>query len=182
MNPLQLIAKYHPPGSARYRILVDHSTRVARKAVTVAKHIGLADAEVRFVEEAALLHDIGIHFTDAPELGCRGDLPYLAHGYMGRELLESEGLPRHALVCDRHIGVGLSPEDIYRQGLPLPHRDLRPVSREEQIVAYADLFFSKHPDRSHRERSPDQVRSSLARFGPDKVAVFELWHAGFRPG
>jgi uncharacterized protein len=49
-------------------------------------------------------------------LGCHGDRPYITHGIIGAELLGNEGLPGHALVCERHIGVGLSIEDIKSQG------------------------------------------------------------------
>lgn len=176
MNPLALLEKYYPPDGAAYRILLDHSERVAAKARAIARTLG-ADAD--FVHEAALLHDIGILHTAAPDLGCSGDLPYLCHGIKGRELLEAEGLPHHAMVCERHIGVGLTADEIAAQQLPLPHRDMLPVTLEEQIVAYADLFFSKNPAKHGRERSPDQVRASLARFGTDKVAIFNLWHARF---
>ena len=38
------------------------------------------------------------------------------------KMLDSEGLPQHALVCERHIGVGLTMEDIRLQKLPLPFK------------------------------------------------------------
>jgi uncharacterized protein len=179
MNPISLIEKHYPPGSDAHRTLLQHSELVAAKALAVVRKLPVWQADPVFVEEAALLHDIGIRFTAVPQLGCTGDLPYLCHGIKGRELLEAEGLPRHALVCERHIGVGLTAEEILRQGLPLPARDMLPVSLEEQIVAYADLFFSKDPTRAGKERSTDQVRNSLARFGADKVAVFDRWHERF---
>ena len=47
--------------------------------------------DIEFIRTAALLHDIGIFMTHAPKFGCFGDHPYLAHGYLGRELLEREG-------------------------------------------------------------------------------------------
>lgn len=180
MNPIPLIEKYYPPGSLAHRILLRHSGRVAAKAVTVARHAALREAvDVEFVREAALLHDIGIFYTDAPDLGCHGALPYLAHGYKGRELLEKEGLPQHALVCDRHIGVGLSAAEIREKGLPLPIRDMRPLTVEEEIVTYADLFFSKNPREQDRERTPEEVRKTLRRFGEDKPAIFDAWHKRF---
>lgn len=180
MNPIPLIEKYYPPGSVAHRILLRHSGRVAAKAVTVARHAALREAvDVEFVREAALLHDIGIFYTDAPDLGCHGALPYLAHGYKGRELLEKEGYPRHALVCERHIGVGLSADEIREKGLPLPIRDMLPLSVEEEIVTYADLFFSKNPREQDRERTPEEVRKTLRRFGEDKPAIFDAWHKRF---
>lgn len=179
MNPYTLLEQHYPAGSTAHRILLAHSRAVADAAVAVARRLDMEPAEIAFIEEAALLHDIGIRFTAAPDLGCHGELPYLAHGYKGRELLEAAGLPRHALVCDRHIGVGISAAEIRLQRLPLPERDLQPVSLAEQVVAYADLFFSKSTDNLAREKHPEQVRQSLARFGADKTAVFDAWHARF---
>ena len=56
--------------------------------------------------------------------------------------------PRHALVCERHTGAGLSLKDIMDQKLPVPPREMLPVSMEEQVICFADKFFSKtHLDR-----------------------------------
>ncbi|WP_432822229.1 HDIG domain-containing metalloprotein [Trichloromonas sp.] len=180
MNPIALIERYYPPGSLAHRILLRHSGRVAAKALAAARSLSRRQpVDVEFVREAALLHDIGILFTNAPDLGCHGELPYLAHGYKGRELLEQQGFPRHGLVCERHIGVGLTAAEISTNNLPLPIRDMLPVSVEEQIITYADLFFSKNPKENDQERTSEQVRETLARFGPDKPAVFDAWHARF---
>jgi uncharacterized protein len=182
MNAIALIEKYYPPGSLAHQALLRHSVRVTRRAVAIAERLSRSSAvDVPFVEEAALLHDIGMIHTDAPEIGCFGTLPYLAHSYKGRELLEAEGLPCHALVCDRHVGIGLSAAEIVAQGLPLPHRDMLPLTVEEQIITYADLFFSKSPDENDRPRSPEQVRRKLAGYGEEKVAVFDTWQARFEP-
>ncbi len=182
MNPLTLIEKYYPPGTLAHRVLLRHSKKVATKAVAVARDLATRQQiDVTFVEEAALLHDIGILFTNAPELGCEGDLPYLAHSFKGRELLEADGLPRHALVCDRHIGVGLTAEEIRTQNLPLPARDMLPLSLEEKVITYADLFFSKDPEENDRERPVKVVRQTMARYGQEKVLVFDAWHKMFSP-
>ncbi len=178
MDPLRLLEKHYPPGTPAHRVLLRHSLRVAELALAVAARLGPA-ADATFVREAALLHDIGILFTHAPELGCRGPLPYLCHGVKGRELLESEGFPRHALVCERHIGVGLTRGEVGAQGLPLPLREMLPVTLEEQIVTYADLFFSKSPGEKDRPRDIAAVRRTLGRYGPDKLFVFDAWHARF---
>ncbi len=179
MDPLALLQQYYPVNSPGYLILRRHSEQVAAKALAIADALTDENIDRDFVREAALLHDIGVLFTDAPQIGCHGSLPYLCHGIRGRELLEQEGLPRHGLVCERHIGVGLSAEEILRLGLPLPARDMLPISLEEQIVTYADLFFSKNPAKDGRERSADKVRRSLARYGADKVTVFDRWHRLF---
>jgi len=180
MNPLELIAQHYPPGTLSHRILLNHGREVAALATAVAKRLaGHQPIDAGFVNEAAWLHDIGIGLTNTPRLGCGGTAPYLAHGILGAELLRAAGLPRHALVCERHIGVGLSIDDIDRQRLPLPLRDMRPQSVEEEIVAYADLFFSKTPDGPGGPRSAAEVRAKLGRYGAAKVAIFDTWHARF---
>jgi len=177
MEPLTLIERYYQRGTPTHRLLVAHSRQVAELAVRVAeRQTGVDDT---FVSEAAWLHDIGIYLTDTAEFGCHGDAHYLEHGVLGAELLRKAGLPRHALVCERHIGVGLTVEDIRDQALPLPLRDMRPQTTEEEIVAYADLFFSKRAGGSRGPRSVEEVRQGLARFGEWKVAIFDGWQQRF---
>lgn len=178
MQPLELIDKYYSEHAQARCILLAHSHQVATLAAAVAEHVlQRAPVDKEFVDQAAMLHDIGMLYTDTPKLGCHGDQPYISHGIIGAELLSREHLPRHALVCERHIGVGLSVEDIKAQGLPLPLRDMRPQTLEEQIVAYADLFFSK---TQRGTRTVEMVRESLARYGQYKVAVFDQWHKRFK--
>ena len=179
MQPFELIDKYYSDHTQARSVLLAHSHQVARLAVAVATQVGRSEPVDRnFVEQAALLHDIGMLYTDTPKLGCHGTQPYITHGIIGSDLLCKENLPRHALVCERHIGVGLSIEDIKAQKLPLPLRDMRPQTLEEKIVAYADLFFSK---TSKGKRTVDTVRASLARHGEYKVAIFDRWHERFKP-
>lgn len=132
-----------------------------------------------FIKEACLLHDIGIFLTRSPSLGCHGVHPYVRHGVLGRQLLEAEGLDRHALVCERHVGVGISKADIRVQGLELPERDLRPATLEEEIICYADNFFSKSHQGNGRERPLPQILNTLSKYGNDKVKRFLDWHRRF---
>ncbi len=176
MHPHELIHKYYADLPDARRVLLHHSGQVARLARRVARNINDQTVDVDFVTEAAWLHDIGMLHTHVPEFGCTGKAHYLCHGILGAEILIGEDLPRHALVCERHIGVGLSEADIREQQLPLPIRDMRPQSIEEEIVAYADLFFSKKKDR---QKTPDEVRYALDRHGESKVATFDVWHARF---
>jgi len=183
MNPVSLIEQHYLPGTLAHRVMIVHGSEVAALAVQVAERVGREQpVDLLFVFEAAWLHDIGIDLTATPRLGCHGAAPYIAHGVLGAERLRLAGLPQHALVCERHIGVGLGIEDIEAQGLPLPHREMRPQTLEEQIVAYADLFFSKQPDGPGGPRPIAQIRNKLAKFGADKVAVFDQWHARFATG
>ncbi|MBN2644327.1 MAG: HDIG domain-containing protein [Desulfuromonadaceae bacterium] len=179
-DPIALLQKYYLPHTRAYAILKQHSQAVADKALAVATRLHARHPlDLALVFEGALLHDIGILYTATPSLGCYGQQPYICHGLLGAELLRREGLPHHAQVCENHIGVGLTREDILRQNLPLPHRDMVPETLEQQIIAYADLFFSKNPKKLGTERSVEQVRRSLNGFGHEKVLIFDRWHERF---
>lgn len=154
-----------------------HSRCVAAKALECIRRRGLVVDE-DFVREAAMLHDIGIFLTDAPGIHCHGSEPYIRHGVLGRELLDSIGLPRHALVCERHTGAGITIADIRSQQLPLPLRDMTPQSPEEKIICYADKFFSKSGN-PREEKSLERIMASMAKHGPETLARFEALHNEF---
>ena len=108
MKPLDIIKKYYPESSDAYRILVTHSRSVADKALALARLHPEMNLDLTFIEEAAMLHDIGIFLCNAPDIDCHGEADYICHGYLGADLMRKEGYPRHALVCERHTGTGLS--------------------------------------------------------------------------
>jgi uncharacterized protein len=174
MDPLEIISKYYNPRSKAYNILVTHCQVVAEKALKIAQHHKEFFADTNFILEAASMHDIGIFKTNSPHLYCYGEHPYLCHGFLGSELLDIEGYPDHALVCERHIGVGITSEEIIANKLPLPLRDYVPLSVEEQIICFADTFFSKSHDLM-REKTVDEVRKSVKRFGNGHLARFNEW-------
>lgn len=173
----KLLARYLEGESLK--IVLEHSRHVADLALDVAGRLALAEEDRLFIEEAALLHDIGVCQVHAPELGLHGTQPYIMHGVLGRAILEQEGYPLHALVCERHIGVGLTCEEIIRQGVPLPHREMCPKTLSEQIICFADLFYSKKPGRLDERKTVAQVRKKLLPFGQEKVAVFDAWLTRF---
>ena len=178
MNTVLIIEKYFPDPYL-FDIIVRHSQLVADKALQIASNLDGVAIDLIFLEEAALLHDIGVCRTAAPKLGCHGNEAYIRHGIIGRKILEAEGLPLHALVCERHIGVGLTAEDVRSQGLPLPARDMTPLSLEEKIVCFADLFYSKYPENIGSEKTIAKIRSNLAKFGEHKVGIFDGWLKDF---
>jgi uncharacterized protein len=143
-------------------------------AINIAQKHPELKANSQFIEEAALLHDIGIFLTNAPDLHCYGEHPYICHGYLGRELLEKEGYDLHALVCERHTGTGLSLQEIQRQNLPIPHRDMRPVSIEEQIICFADKFFSKSKSLA-QPKSIQTIRKAIQKHGDTQLNRFNNW-------
>jgi uncharacterized protein len=174
MNPVEIIRKYYNPESEAYKFLVQHSRMVAKKAVEIAERVKHLNPDTKFIEETAMLHDIGIFMTNAPQLGCHEDKPYICHGYLGREILEKEGLPKHAIVCETHVGVGLTVQDIEKNNFPIPKRDMLPKTIEEQIICFADKFFSKDNELL-KEKSVQKVREFIGMFGEDKLRQFDEW-------
>lgn len=177
--PREIINRLYRNSRKARDILIEHSESVARKALEVGRAVSHLDPDLKFIEEAALLHDIGIIKTNAPLLGCHGNLSYICHGVEGRLMLEAEGLPAHALVSERHVGVGLSIKDIKASRLPLPLYDMLPLSLEEKIVCFSDKFFSKLGDK--REKPINEVRASIALYGEDKEREFESMLKIFSP-
>ena len=175
LDCLSIIERYYTPGNDDYRVLVVHSRQVADLAVAIAgrlieRHVPI---DIEFVEEAAMLHDIGMCRTDAPGIHCHGAEPYILHGILGRKMLDSMGLYRHGRVCERHTGAGITADEIVAQHLPIePPRDLLPETLEEKVICYADKFFSK----SRIDEPPktmERARQSLAKFGGDTLQRFD---------
>ena len=163
MDYQAIIDKYYPADDELRRVLLHHSRQVADRCLQIARKHPELPVDVQFVEEAAMLHDIGIYQCDAPSIHCHGTEPYIKHGPIGGEMLRAEGFPRHARVAERHTGTGLP--------------GYEPETLEEQIVCYADKFYSKS--------SPDHVRSvqetaqSLEKFGHAGVVKFLEWAKQF---
>jgi len=181
--PAKLIKKYYSKHPQAWQILLDHSRLVTRKALKIGRYLQTQGnlVDLQFIAEAAILHDIGMIMTDTPELGCHGKGSYLQHGLRGKEILKNEGLPKHARVCERHIGVGLSAKEIKQRKLPLPERDMQPETLEEQIICYADLFYSKGKKNRGREKSLKKIRDKLEKYGKNKVKIFDRWQKKFEP-
>ena len=128
-------------------------------------------------KRAVHLHDIGIRWCHAPGIYCQGEQPYICHGLIGGRLLREMGFERHARVCERHTGTGITIAQIRAQQLPLPEADYQPETLEEQLVCYADKFYSKsHPDRV---LSVLEAAQSLERFGREGVEKFLAWSRMF---
>ncbi|MCR4914585.1 MAG: HDIG domain-containing protein [Prevotella sp.] len=173
MNYQQIIDKYYPEDDALRRLLLKHSHQVTDRSLLIASQHPELNADSAFLEEAAMLHDIGIRWCHAPSIFCEGKEPYIRHGLIGAELLRQEGYERHARVCERHTGTGITIEQIERQHLPLPPADYQPVSIEEIIICYADKFYSK--SRPDRILTVDQAAQSLEKFGHEGVEKFLSW-------
>jgi len=131
---VQLLKRYSTDEKS-YEIVLAHSKAVQKIALEIARKIAAKGhkIDIEFIKNAALLHDIG-RFKCKP-----GTSESIKHGVAGAEILRSEGIDeRYALVCERHLGAGISKEAVKEQKLPLPLRDYTPKSVEEKVIAHAD--------------------------------------------
>ena len=163
MDYISIINKYYPNDDELRQLLLKHSRQVADRCLQIVRKHKELSVDVQFLEEAAMLHDIGIFKCDAPSIYCIGTEPYIKHGPIGGELLRVEGFPRHARVAERHTGTGLP--------------GYEPETLEEQIICYADKFYSKSsPDRV---RTVAEAAQSLEKFGAAGVRKFLDWATRF---
>ena len=179
MNALDIINKYYADNDALRELLIKHSKQVTERALKIAESHPELPVDKEFVEQAAMLHDVGIFLTDAPGIHCFGKEHYLMHGYLGGQLMRKEGFPEIARVCERHTGTGLTEEVFKQRQLPLPSGNYCPETLEEQLICYADKFYSKsHPNRI---RSVQDTARSLEKFGHEGVKIFWNWVKRFEP-
>ncbi len=174
-----IIHKHIAPDSELYKVYLPHVTLVTQKALAIAQSINLSKEQLQFIEEAGMLHDIGIVKVDAPELCCTGDLDYIVHTEEGGKMLDAENLPKHARVCRTHIGVGITKEDIIERNLPLPPVDCIPETIEERIISFADKFYSKTPGNIWVNKGFEKARASVAEFGEEYAKRFDTWAQEF---
>ncbi|MBR1412343.1 MAG: HD domain-containing protein [Prevotella sp.] len=163
MDYQAIIDKYYPADDELRRVLLLHSRQVADRCLLIVKKHKELPVDVQFLEEAAMLHDIGIYQCDAPSIHCHGTEPYIKHGPIGGDLLRQEGFPRHARVAERHTGTGLP--------------GFEPETLEEQIVCYADKFYSK--SKPDHVRTVAETAQSLEKFGHEGVLKFLSWAEKF---
>lgn len=148
--------------------------------------------------QAALLHDIGVYLCggfewipDQPP----AEKPYIQHTVVGAWILQQEGYPAPIVQAAYiHTGVGLTAQDITMYGLDLPQEDFMPRTTMQKLITYAAKFHSKAP----KFRTIEEITSSLAKYGEEKVnrfvefqtqfgipdltgiqAKYSNWHQGF---
>jgi putative nucleotidyltransferase with HDIG domain len=143
-----------------------HSRRVAEKARTIAKAVGLRNKEIERVVAAALLHDVGkIHEVFGPILSKPGRLTaeeqviMRTHPVKSAELAGTVTQLRDVVPLIRHHhenwdGTGY-PDGLKGDGIPLGSR----------IIMFADTIDAMTTDRPYRAAlDAVSVRKELLRF------------------
>ena len=178
MDVKEIIDRYYPVENELKKIYTIHARCVTELALEMGHRHPELRLDMQFVEEAAMLHDLGIFLTDAPRIYCFGTEPYLCHGYLGAQLLRGLGFERHARVCERHTGTGLSKDAIVANAWNLPVKDFYPETLEEQLICFADKFFSK-TKFLETPRTSAQVVESMAKISDGAVFKVKEWGGMF---
>jgi putative nucleotidyltransferase with HDIG domain len=147
-----------------------HSVNVAMLSLLLGKHVGLDDAMLAALTEAALLHDVGktqipLEIVKKPGALDKAERKLIeSHTTLGAEILvQADGLhaltPTVALEHHRSVKGGGYPE----LGDAIPH----PMS---QIVSVADVYEALTGARSYQAPTPpERACLILARLAGDKL-------------
>jgi len=111
--------------------VVDHCIVVSNLAAAIARGCerrGIP-VDVKLVEIASLLHDVGRSVTHD-----------VRHGVLGGALARANGFDERIVrIIEAHVGAGIPADEAEEIGLP--RRDFMPKTIEEKIVAYADKLM-----------------------------------------
>ncbi len=167
---------------AKDHYTADHAQTLARTAVSVGRLLGLSECELRDLQYASVLHDIGKIGVPGSILNKPGKLTdeefavMAEHTVIGERILSRiEPLAPIARVIraahERFDGQGY-PDRLSGQEIP----------RAARIVFVCDAFHAMTSDRPYRKAMPEQAaleelrRNAGVQFDPDVVAAFcEAW-------
>ncbi len=139
---------------------------VLGKALEIVKKKKLYQIDLDLVAAGCLLHDIGA-FGFMKNFHLKQD-DYIKHGIIGGKILRKEGLNKIALIAERHIGAGISKEEIIKNNFPLPKKDFLPITPEQKLVCYADKFHSK----SGKKDDLKSIRKEMKNYGGNVFGRF----------
>jgi putative nucleotidyltransferase with HDIG domain len=155
-----------------------HSSRVTRLAVTLAKSMGCTEEEQQILNVAGLLHDIG-------KIGIRDSI-LLKTGRLNSE--EYSVIQQHPVIgCEimGHLGLWTREMEIVRghherfDGKGYPDRLAgRQIPLLARILSVADVYDALASDRAYRDKMPEARILEIiydgagTQFDPDIVEVF----------
>lgn len=170
LEQIEILHHKYAPSEAGFDLVFTHCKIVSEIAEQcIARKRLTLDAEL--VKVGCLLHDIGVYELLDKDGKEREDLPYITHGIRGEAILKKEGFPEVIWrFGSHHTGVGLTNQDITKQGLPLPLQDYEAETVEEELVMYADKFHSKNTPPNFN--TFEHYKQTVAKFGQDKSEKF----------
>lgn len=169
---IEALHKKYAPTDGAFAEIWEHCQIVSSIATWCIDNGSLISADKALVEVGSLLHDIGVYklYTRA---GALEDDNYITHGVLGYQILKDEGFSEElSRFASHHTGVGITADEIKKNGLPLPEEDFFADTIEERLVMYADKFHSKDPSQFN---SCGWYMDHLSKkLGQDKVEQFQI--------
>jgi putative nucleotidyltransferase with HDIG domain len=159
------------------RYTAGHSERVARYAQRLARSLGLDEAQVEVVRQAALMHDIGkigcvMNLNKSSKLTSEEYDAFKRHPGIGKDILDPIQFLQPVIP-----GVHLHHERWDGRGYPLglAGKDIPLIAR---IISVADTYDAMTSNRAYRRALPHEVtvdeiqRCSAQQFDPDVAGSF----------
>ncbi|OHD64903.1 MAG: hypothetical protein A2176_04685 [Spirochaetes bacterium RBG_13_51_14] len=156
----------------------DHSLRVSRYSLAIAQKMGFSDHELKDLELAALLHDVGKIAVPEEILRTRRKLSDKEFGHIKnhpvsgaliiRPISEFKGVASMILAHHEHYNGRGYPHSLYKDDIPIGAR----------VMAIADAYdamTSERPYRAaltHNYTVKEIVRCSGTQFDPGIVDIF----------
>ena len=145
---------------------IDHSVKVAEKALEIARRIGENGIDQELVGRGALFHDLGKAKTHEME-----------HGKIGAEMGKKIGLPDEiTAIMEKHIRGGLTEPEARELNLPVKDYTLRRL--EERIVIYADRLVDIIYDgivtlktESESETRFEEILRTYPKYGKNAITL-----------
>ncbi len=159
------------------RYTAGHSERVALYAVRLARWLGLDEAQIEVVRQAALMHDIGkvgcvMNLNKPGKLSAGEYEMFQKHPTYGKEILDPIAFLEPVIP-----GVHLHHERWDGRGYPL-RLEGNAIPLIARIISVADTYDAMTSDRAYRKALPHEVtmgeieRCSGTQFDPDAAGVF----------
>ena len=167
--------EFYPEGTLRRQKLIPHALVVARTVEKIIACNPKLQIDKQLAINGAYIHDVGIVYTHAPKLGCNGEFPYIRHGILGGHVLRQHNLSEYATFCERHVGMGLSPQFAAEKQFPQPYVEMMPQTIEEIVVCYADKFFSKSAEDMEKPEPLEMIRKEIGNYGGTALTTFDKW-------
>lgn len=159
------------------RYTAGHSERVARYAERLARSLGLDEAQIEVVRQAALMHDIGkigcvMNLNKSSKLTSDEYDAFKKHPAIGKDILDPIQFLQPVIP-----GVHLHHERWDGRGYPLglAGKDIPLIAR---IISVADTYDAMTSNRAYRRAMPHEVtvdeiqRCSAQQFDPDVAGPF----------
>ncbi|MCH2110495.1 MAG: response regulator [Polyangiaceae bacterium] len=159
------------------RYTAGHSERVALYASRLARWMGLSEADIEIVRQAALMHDIGkigcvLNLNKPGKLTAGEYEDFQKHPTYGKEILDPIQFLTPVIP-----GVFLHHERWDGRGYPLGLKGTK-IPLIARIISVADTYDAMTSDRAYRKALPHEVtvdeieRCSKSQFDPDAAGVF----------